>query len=29
MKSAIKKAFIDSLPVLTGYLVLGFGLPQL
>ena len=25
MKSTIKKAFIDSLPVLTGYLVLGFG----
>ena len=25
MKSTIKKAFIDTLPVLTGYLVLGFG----
>ena len=25
MKKAIKRAFIDSLPVMTGYLVLGFG----
>lgn len=25
MKSTLKKAFIDTLPVLTGYLVLGFG----
>ena len=25
MKSTVKKAFIDTLPVLTGYLVLGFG----
>ncbi len=25
MKSAVKKALVDTLPVLTGYLVLGFG----
>ena len=25
MKSTVKKAFIDTVPVLTGYLVLGFG----